>query len=85
VRQRGTDNLCEYLQGEQEQCDIEKIREQTSDRILRSQAYNKEYSDSKRKKVHKYSVGDLVSIKNFDTTGASLIPTCKETYKVDTR
>jgi len=82
-----TDNLREYLQDgeEPEPCDIDKIRERASDRILRSQTYNKEYADNKRKEAHQYSIGDLVSIKNFDSTiGASqkLIPVFKGTYKI---
>ena len=47
--------------------------------------YNKEYADKKRKEAHEYAVGDLVSIKNFDSSaGASqkLIPVFKGTYKV---
>jgi len=87
VKQRGklTDNLSEYLQDGEEPCDIDKIRERASDRILRSQTYNKEYTDNKRKEAHSYSVGDLVSIKDFDNTiGAlqKLIPVFKGTYKI---
>ncbi|KAK2574825.1 hypothetical protein KPH14_013017, partial [Odynerus spinipes] len=61
------------------------MRERASDRILRSQTYNKEYADKKRKGATEYSIGDLVSIKNFDNTrGVSqkLIPVFKGPYKV---
>jgi len=89
VKQRGkfTDKLSEYLQDGEEPkpCDINKIWERASDRILRSQTYNKEYADNKRKEAHQYSLGDLISIRNFDSTvGAlqKLIPVFKGAYKV---
>lgn len=89
VRQRDKviDNLSKYVQdgAGEERSDLVEIRNRASDRILRSQAYNKEYADSKRKEANAYSVGDLVSIKNFDSTpGASrkLIPVFKGTYKI---
>lgn len=90
VKQRGrsVDNLGEHLRKEvgQECCDLDEVRACASDRILRrSQKYNKEYADSKRRATYDYSVGDLVSIRNFDnTSGASrkLIPVFKGTYKI---
>lgn len=86
-RAKSTDNLRNYLRDEAgpELSDIDEIREQAADRILRSQMYNKEYADRKRKETHKYSVGDLVSIKNFDSTSGvsqKLKPVFKGPYKV---
>ncbi|KYN01995.1 hypothetical protein ALC62_07212 [Cyphomyrmex costatus] len=89
VKQRDklTDNLSECVQDEvgEKRSDFDEIRDRASDRILRSQAYNKEYTDNRRKEAHEYLVGDLVSIKNFDSTaGASrkLLPIFKGTYKI---
>ena len=86
-REKSVDNLRGYLNdgSECERSDVDEIRKRTSDRILRSQMYNKEYADKKREGEHEYSVGDLVSIKNFDrSAGASqkLIPVFKGMYKV---
>ncbi|XP_026669018.1 uncharacterized protein LOC113464282 [Ceratina calcarata] len=85
-RKKSTDALREYLCNEsEEEREEEKIRRYASDRILRSQTYNKEYADKKHKEAHDYAVSDLVSIKNFDTTvGAAhkLKPIFKGPYKV---
>lgn len=89
VNQRGTivDYVAECL--EKNTCDddrnIELIRNEASEKITKSQEYNKKYFDSKRKKSYSYEIDDLVVVKNFDSTiGAprKLIPQYKGPYRV---
>lgn len=61
------------------------MRESASQNIVKSQKYNEERVNAKRKVSHIYSEGDLVTITNVDTTiGVShkCIPTTKGPYKV---
>ncbi|KAL0117611.1 hypothetical protein PUN28_008779 [Cardiocondyla obscurior] len=65
--------------------DLQLMRARAADRIMRSQKYNKEYFDKKRKPAKKYEVGDYVMIKNIETTpGTShkIIPKYKGPYEV---
>lgn len=90
VNQRGNtkDELAEYLeQAELDDStrDFEKIRSDAGANIKKSQDYNKMYFDKKRKTSHEYAVGDLVMVKNFDTsvgTSKKLIPQFKGPYEI---
>lgn len=89
VEQRGKsiDDLKDYLhQGNDEtRNSLDKLREKASVNIERSQAYNKKYFDKKRKSAHEYCEGDLIMLRNFDTTlGVSkkLIPSFKGPYTI---
>jgi len=87
VDQRGksVDNLKKFLESldDTERIDIAKIRNDAADKTLHSQLSNKVYADKKRKTAHEYKEGDLVMLRNFDSSvGASkkLVPTFKGPY-----
>jgi len=87
VNQRGksVDNLREFLEslGDAKRVDIAKVRNDAADKILHSQLSNKVYADKKRKTAHEYKQGDLVMLRNFDSSvGASkkLVPIFKGPY-----
>lgn len=90
VSQRGKviDEVAENLERAQhgnEIRDLKKIRTKASEKIIKSQNYNKAYFDKKRKQPHAYEEGDYVMIKNFDNSvGApkKLIPPYKGPYEI---
>lgn len=89
VDQRGkvVDAIREYLVSKSDECDrdLERLRVRAAERIRRNQKYTKEYFDKKRKQACTYKIGDMVMIKNIDTTkGAShkIIPKFKGPYEV---
>lgn len=78
VNQRGKniDAIKKYFEKNVNQTNrkLDTIREKVTDKILKSQNYNKKYYDKKRKEHYKYKTGDYVMLKNFDsdiTIGAS--------------
>jgi hypothetical protein len=65
--------------------DLEKIRQDAQDSNLDSQLKNKAYHDLSHCPTHQYSIGDLVMIKNIDTTpnySKKHIPKFKGPYKI---
>jgi len=65
--------------------DLDKIRQVAQDNNLDSQIKNKAYYDSGHRPAHQYSIGDLVMIKNIDTTtgySKKHIPKFKGPYKI---
>ena len=71
INQNGkiSDNVQEYLdQVNTQERNLEILREKASREIKVSQQNNKRYYDKKRKPPFKYKIGDLVAIKNFDST-----------------
>lgn len=48
--------------------DLDHLRKQAADRVLRSQQVQKEYFDRKHKTPREYQIGDLIMIRNFDST-----------------
>ena len=64
---------------------LETLREKASKEIKNSQQYNERYYDKKRKPPLKYKVGDLVALKNFDSTPGvahKLTPRFKGSYEI---
>lgn len=64
---------------------LELIREGASNKILKVQKCNEELYNKRRKKATIYSIGDLVMIKNVDTTpgvNKKFIPKYKGPYEV---
>jgi len=60
-----------------------EIRDKAAEQIAKSQSYNEQYVNRKRKSASEYEIGDLVMIRNFDsTTGISnkLKPAYKGPY-----
>jgi len=89
VDQRGkiVDAIREYLETNvtNNDRDLKALRARAAERIERSQKYNKEYFDRKRKSAHVYKIGDYVMIRNVDTSkGIShkIIPKFKGPYEV---
>jgi len=89
IDQRGksVDNLKKILESidDTKRVDIAKIRNDAAGKILHSQLSNKVYADKKRKTAHEYKQGDLVMLRNFDSSvGASkkLVPNFKGPYCV---
>ena len=88
INQNGkiSDNVQEYLdQVNTQERNLEILREKASREIKVSQQNNKRYYDKKRKPPFKYKIGDLVAIKNFDSTPGvahKLIPRFKGPYKI---
>ncbi|CAD7001655.1 unnamed protein product [Ceratitis capitata] len=89
VRQKGKviDGLRESLESIQEKklLSIENVRSQAQKTQSKSQNYNKEYSDAKRKEPRKFKVGDyVVTLDVSSQTGVSskLIPKFKGPYRV---
>ena len=89
INQKGKiiDKIREYLENtvNENDRDLKSIRERAAKRIEKSQKYNKEYFDKKRKKANVYKIDDYVMIRNIDTTkGVSqkIIPEFKGPYKI---
>ena len=71
INQNGkiSDNVQEYLdQVNTQERNLEILREKASREIKVSQQNNKRYYYKKRKPPFEYKIGDLVAIKNFDST-----------------
>lgn len=81
------DSLRVYLENlNEDDFDLKELRDQAEQSNLKIQAYNKNYYDSKHKEPYKYSVGDFVMIRNFDSTpgvNKKLIPKYKGPYEVE--
>lgn len=89
VEQRGPviDELTEYLHDmyAKETANLNEIRAQAEQMIQKSQMQNQKYFDEKHKPAKEFEVGDLVVIKNVDTTvgkNKKLIPKYKGPYVV---
>ncbi|KZC03821.1 Pro-Pol polyprotein [Dufourea novaeangliae] len=89
IDQRGTvvDEIKEYLNEtiNTTRENLAEMRAQAASKIAHSQEYNEKYYNSKRKIPRKYNEGDLVMIRNFNSTpGASkkLLPQFKGPYKI---
>lgn len=90
VEQRGTiiDELTEYLEGrtgKQMEQDIEMLRTEAEDAILKSQKYNEEYFLRKNTPAKTFKLGDYVVIRNTDVTvgtNKKLIPKYRGPYVV---
>lgn len=85
VEQRGqiVDGIREYvLEFNDEIRDIEDIRNKATEKIGRAQEYNEKYVNSKRKAAREYTEGDLVMVKNFDTSGGKLMPAYRSPYRI---
>ncbi|CAI6370521.1 unnamed protein product [Macrosiphum euphorbiae] len=65
---------------------LEEIRKEAKDKIVKNQSYNKKYYDEKHKKPTLYKKGDFVVIKNTDVSvgvNKKLIPKFKGPYIID--
>ncbi|XP_055309423.1 uncharacterized protein LOC129573155, partial [Sitodiplosis mosellana] len=89
VEQRGlaVDELTEYLHDlySKETENRSEIIAKAEQRIQKSQLYNKKYFEEKHKPAKEFEVGDLVVIKNVDTTvgkNKKLIPKYKGPYVI---
>lgn len=88
VNQRGefNDKIREELENLNEiNRDLKPIREKATENIIKSQDYNKNKYDSKRKPAKTYKIDDYVMIKNYvSTPGVSkkLLPKRKGPYKI---
>lgn len=76
VDQRGKimDKLTEFLQGKQPRenlIDLEEVRKESSNAIVRSQVKNADYFAKKNKPPKTYNEGDFVVIRHIDTTTGS--------------
>lgn len=90
IAQRGKiiDEIKECLANEsdyEEARNVETIRAKAADKIEKMQEYNRVYTNKKRKKPNEYEEGDLVMVRNFESTpGVSqkLIPAFRGPYQV---
>ena len=86
VSQRGyvQDALKEYIieQKEHEERDLEQLRANAAEKIVKASEYNERYVNKKRKKAREFFEGDLVVVKNFDSTGGKLNPAYRGPYRV---
>lgn len=83
--QKSGDAFKEMVSCEEPSRDLPAVRESAAKAIAKSQAYNKAYVDKKRRSPHVYSEGDLVEVRNFDSTPGGpkkLIPQFKGPYEV---
>lgn len=62
--------------------ELSELRSKACDRILKTQKYNEEYVNKKRKPAHNYETDDLVMVKNFETGPGKLAPAYRGPYKV---
>lgn len=82
------DRISEYIENtinNDNDRDLKNLRDRAARKIEKSQKYNKEYFDKKRKSARAYKIDDYVMIRNIDTTkGAShkIIPEFKGPYKI---
>lgn len=84
------DMLIEYLEEDNrlnnDELPIEELREIAHKNIEKSQDYNEKYVNKSRKDATNYQVGDLVVVKNVDTTpgiNKKLIPKYRGPYIID--
>lgn len=86
VKQRGyvIDKLREFVldQDEEKIRDLVEIRGAAAEKIERMRKDNEQYVNTKRKAAREYAEGDLVVIKNFETTGGKLVPSYQGPYRV---
>jgi len=92
VEQRG--RIIDYIKEEilddvhMDEQNLVEIRGKAAEQIAKSQSYNEQYVNRKRKSASEYEIGDLVMIRNFDsTTGISnkIKPAYKGPYCVKKR
>jgi len=92
VEQRG--KIIDYIKEEilddirMNERNLVEIRDKAAEQIAKSQSYNEQYVNRKRKSASEYEIGDLEIIRNFDsTTGISnkLKPAYKGPYCVKKR
>lgn len=79
VQEFVSDNINLYVQ------DIDHLRSKAADFMVKAQQSQKEYYNQRHKALRSYQVGDLVMIKNFDSTpGTSkkLIPQFRGPYEI---
>ena len=80
--------MAEYLEQTRlnnETRDLEHLRTNADIKIVKSQQYNKNYFDHKRKAPRKYQSGDYVMILNADSTPRApkkLLPVSKGPYEI---
>lgn len=86
VPQRGcvSSVLKDFIEGQNEPVgrEIEKIRAGAVEKIKKASEYNESYVNRKRKKAYVYSEGDLVMLKNFESSGGKLVPAFKGPYHI---
>lgn len=89
VKQRGRviDVLKEFIldQSEENVRDLAEIRGRAAEKIEKMRTENEHYINNKRKTAREYAEGDLVVIKNFETTGGKLVPSYRGPYRVSKR
>ncbi|XP_063994904.1 uncharacterized protein LOC135172646 [Diachasmimorpha longicaudata] len=82
------DDLKEYLKSmgtEDDQCDLEVVRDKAAGQITKSQEYNKMYVDRKSRTANEYEKGDLIMLPNFKNTSdvsKKLVPQFKGPYVI---
>lgn len=63
------DNLRIYWDNlNEDEFELDELRDQAEQANLQTQTYNKNYHDVKHKKPDKYSIGDFIMIRHFDST-----------------
>lgn len=86
TEQRGeiVDTLREYVmkQNETEIINFDVIRTEAGRKIEESRKNNEKYANKKRKTAREYAEGDMVMVRNFDTTGGKLAPSYRGPYRV---
>lgn len=86
VPQRGQiiDVLREYVeeQNDSGERDLVRMRDNAAEKIKKTREYSERYVNRKRKPAREYCEGDLVGVRNFETTGGKLAPAYRGPYTV---
>lgn len=70
------------LDKSEEKRGLDEIREKAAKQTKRTQSYNEQYVNNKRKIACEYAEGDFVVIRNFEATGGKLVPAYRGPYRI---